>query len=150
MLSAAPKPCFPVHVCANISAILGDQTKLQKYSFQNERCYAASSMFFFYCQSKKPRGGCWKVWQVFLFSTAATALAVTELSLLQFTIIVRVMFAMGPENRPVTHSGWDSISIYTHKNDNCVCQKGKIANICVCNFIYLFLFKKTKQTSLKK
>lgn len=49
------------------------------------------------------------------------------------------MFAMDPENRPVTHSGCDSISIYTHKNDNCVCQKGKIANICVCIFIYFFI-----------
>lgn len=48
------------------------------------------------------------------------------------------MFAMDPENQPVTHSGCDSISIYTHKNDNCVCQKGKIANICVCIFIYFF------------
>lgn len=49
------------------------------------------------------------------------------------------MFAMDPENQPVTHSGCDSISIYTHKNDNCVCQKGKIANICVCIFFF-FLF----------
>lgn len=138
MLSAVPKPCFPLRICANISAILGDQTKLQKYSFQREML--CSKQHVFYCQSQKPRGGCWKVWQVFLFSTAATALAVTKLSLLQFTIIVRVMFAMGPENRPVTHSGCDSISIYTHKNDNCVCQKGKIANICVCIFIHIFLF----------